>query len=81
MVFFVHQLPRNDAALSLEKIPSTEKTSRFRVKTVRGTRYGLFRYTVGRSFNRFDEETRSTTTNSPAKRNMKKINAKGNGFP
>lgn len=81
MVFFVHQLPRNnDAALSLEKIPSTEKTSRFRVKTVRGTRYGLFRYTVGRSFNRFDEETRSTT-NSPAKRNMKKINAKGNAFP
>lgn len=34
-----YQLPRNnDAALSLEKDLSTEKTSRFRVKATRGTR-------------------------------------------
>lgn len=29
---------------------------------IRGTRYALFRYTAGRSFNRFDEGRWSTTT-------------------
>lgn len=62
---------------------STEKTSRFRFSLklyIRGTHCALFRYTAGRSFNRFDEERWSTTTERPAKRSIKKINFKGNAF-